>query len=206
MTIERYAIGWAALVAWSVIAFSLFERVRPRHRHRPGPRRIVRAAALLAINGAIAQAVFATAHVCSGRGAVAWLAIEVVHYAMHRGMHRVRLLWRFHRLHHAPEPLAWTTAWHVHPVDAAFTAMSSIVAALAVGGGAPMAAWFVVMRRVWAIVLHANVAWPKSSLDAFVATPAFHAGHHREDLPPANFASTLPVLDRIFGTYRSETE
>ncbi|MEP6863497.1 MAG: hypothetical protein ABJE66_22930 [Deltaproteobacteria bacterium] len=35
--------------------------------------------------------------------------------------------------------------------------------------------------------------------DAF-ATPAFHARHHREELAPANFASTLPILDRLFGT------
>jgi len=27
-----------------------------------------------------------------------------------------------------------------------------------------------------------------------------HHRHHCEDLAPANFASTLPVLDRLFGT------
>jgi sterol desaturase/sphingolipid hydroxylase (fatty acid hydroxylase superfamily) len=203
MTIERFAIGWGALVAWSLIAFSLIERGRPRHHHRPGMRRVAVAATLLAINAAIAQAVLHAAHVGSGRVAVAWLAIELAHYAMHRAMHRVPLLWRFHRLHHAPEPLVWTTAWYVHPVDATLSATSSIVAALAVGGSSPMAAWFIVTRRIWSIVLHANLEWPTSPLDALVATPAFHALHHREDLPPGNFASTLPVLDRMFGTYHA---
>ncbi len=38
--------------------------------------------------------------------------------------------------------------------------------------------WFFVGRRAWTVALHANVAWPSA----------------------ANFASTLPILDRIFGT------
>ena len=55
-------------------------------------------------------------------------------------------------------------------------------------------------RRAWTIVLHADLAWPPSALDRVIATPPFHRRHHREDLPPGNFASTLPVLDRVFGT------
>lgn len=57
MTIDamtRFAGGWAALVAWSIVTFTLLERVHPRHHVYPGPRRIAGAAVLLAIDAAIA--------------------------------------------------------------------------------------------------------------------------------------------------------
>lgn len=200
--IARVLAGWAVLVGWSLVVFTLLERVRPRHRHRPTVRRIAVAAALLATNVAVARALVGAADLRGDRIALAWLVGEVLHYALHRAMHTVPALWRFHRLHHDGAPLTWATTWIVHPLDAAMIVTASVVAAALVGGGAEAAAWFVVGRRIWTIVLHANLAWPPSPLDALVATPAFHARHHREDLAPANFAATLPVLDWIFGTYR----
>lgn len=200
--VARYAVGWLALVAWTIVAFSAFERVRPRHHHHPRVRDVALAAGLLAVNVGIAQLIVRTVAVRGGHVVVGWLVAEVLAYGLHRAMHRVPLLWRFHRLHHSRGSLAWTTTWLIHPIDAALTAASGVLAAVLVGGGLPSAVWFVVGRRVWAIALHANVAWPAGTLDRVIATPAFHERHHREDLEPANFASTLPVLDCLFGSYR----
>jgi sterol desaturase/sphingolipid hydroxylase (fatty acid hydroxylase superfamily) len=198
--VVRFAVGWLALVAWTIVAFAVVERMRPRHVRHPRAGRVATAAGLLAIDAAIARAI--VHGVQGGRVVLVWLLGEVLHYAFHRAMHRVPQLWRFHRLHHQDVPLTWTTTWFVHPMDAGLTACCAVAAALLVGGGLPTALWYVVGRRVWSIVLHANIAWPATVFDSIVATPAFHARHHREDLPPANFASTLPVLDRVFGTYR----
>jgi len=199
---RAFALGWIALVVWSVVAFSVLERLRPRQSTHPSARRALFAAGLLAIDAAIATALVHTAALHGDRVVTAWLTAELFHYALHRSMHRIPWLWRIHRLHHDDVALDWTTAWRVHPVDAALTASATVLAAAIVGGGAVPAAWFVVGRRVWTIVLHANIAWPASRADGVVATPSFHARHHREDLPPANFAGTLPILDRLFGTYR----
>lgn len=200
--VARFAAGWLALVAWSVVAFTLVERVRPRHPDHPSVRRIAVAALLLAINAGLAQLVIRTAGFHGGRVVVAWLVAELCHYALHRAMHRVPLLWRIHRVHHEQGPLAWTTAWYQHPLDAVLVAGASVAASALCGAGLPAAAWYVGGRRIWSIVLHANVRWPATALDAVIATPSFHARHHREDLAPANFAATLPVLDRLFGTHR----
>jgi hypothetical protein len=201
-TLARFALGWLVLVVWSLATFTLLERLRPRHRHHPRARRIAEAAGLLAVDTAIAQSLVSAVDLDGDRILRAWLATEVLHYALHRAMHRVPLLWRFHRVHHDGAPLAWTTSWYVHPVDTVLLTTAAIAAAALVGGGAAGAAWFVVARRAWTIVLHANLAWPASRLDRLIATPPFHARHHREDLASANFASTLPILDRLFGTYR----
>jgi sterol desaturase/sphingolipid hydroxylase (fatty acid hydroxylase superfamily) len=197
-----FAVAWCAFLAWAAASFTALEHVWARHPGRPGARRIVIAAALLAADGAIARVVvrpsFAPAPVA--RLVLAWLLAEVLLYGVHRAMHRVPWLWRFHRLHHGGAPLAWTTAWTLHPVDATLFAACAALGGVLAGSGAPGAVGFVVARRVWTVVLHANLAWPASALDRWIATPPFHHRHHREDLAPANFASTLPILDRWFGT------
>jgi len=156
--VRSFAIGWITLVCWSVIAFSLLERVRPRDRHRPSTRRVLFAACLLAIDAAIATALVRGFGLHGDRVLAAWLVAELFHYALHRAMHRVPVLWRIHRFHHDDVGLDWTTAWRVHPIDAALTATATVLAAALVGGGAAPAAWFVVGRRVWTLVLHANIA------------------------------------------------
>jgi sterol desaturase/sphingolipid hydroxylase (fatty acid hydroxylase superfamily) len=198
----QFALAWCVFLAWAFVTFTALEHVWARRSGRPAPRRIAAAALLLAVDGAIARVVV---HASPDpqplvRLTLAWLLAEVLLYWVHRAMHRVPVLWRFHRLHHDGEPLAWTTAWYLHPVDAALFAACAMLGGVLAGSGAPGAAWFVVGRRAWTVLLHANLAWPASVLDRIVATPAFHHRHHREDLAPANFASTLPVLDRLFGT------
>jgi len=198
-----FALGWLAFVAWAIATFTALERLVPRHRAPLPVHRIAIAAALLAAEGAIARALVWTSPDPSSlaRAVLAWLLAEAAHYAVHRAMHRVPWLWRFHRLHHDGEPLAWATAWYVHPVDAALFAAATTLGAVVAGEGAPAMLWFLVGRRAWTVVLHANLAWPPSAIDRVVATPAFHHRHHCEELPPANFASTLPLLDQLFGTF-----
>ncbi|HEY0191746.1 MAG TPA: sterol desaturase family protein [Kofleriaceae bacterium] len=199
-----FATAWGVLVAWAVVSFTALEQVWPRRPGRPGWRRIALAAALLAIDAAIARLVIrddpAPRPVL--RIVIAWLIMETLMYGVHRAMHRVAWLWRFHRLHHADLPLSWATAWISHPFDAALFASCAALGGWLAGASPAGAVGFVVARRAWTLLLHANVAWPASALDQVIATPAFHDRHHCEHLPPANFASSLPVLDLVFGSYR----
>jgi sterol desaturase/sphingolipid hydroxylase (fatty acid hydroxylase superfamily) len=135
------------------------------------------------------------------RDLAALVLAELLLYGVHRAMHAVPALWRFHRLHHVREPLAWHVAWRSHPIDAALFAAATALACAIAGAPLPAAVWFVVGRRVWTVVLHANVAWCPTAADAVLATPAFHHRHHREDLAPANFAGTFALIDRVFGTW-----
>jgi sterol desaturase/sphingolipid hydroxylase (fatty acid hydroxylase superfamily) len=202
-SMAQVAIAWGAFVAWAIASFTVLEAVWPRRPGWPGVRRIALATALLAIDSAVAGVLVRPPAAAApvARLAAAWLVTELLMYGVHRAMHRVPWLWRFHRLHHADAPLAWSTGWIIHPIDAALFAACAVGGGLVAGAGVPGAAWFLVGRRVWTLVLHANLAWPASALDRAIATPPFHHRHHREDLAPANFASTLPLLDQLFGTY-----
>lgn len=140
-----------------------------------------------------------------------FLGAELCAYALHRAMHEIPWLWRLHAVHHAPRELDWLKAWRQHPLEVALHALAVAVPGLLLG--APLAGlgalW--VLRRGYTALLHANVelpsGWPRrlGFLGHLVATPAFHRAHHSHDprLYNRNYASTFPLLDRLFGSYHS---
>lgn len=196
-----------AFVAWAIPCFLVLEAALPRTRTPVRWRALALACLLLAANSALVRVLRIApplATITTARIAGAWIATELGAYALHRAMHGVPLLWRIHRLHHADDavaPLAFHRSWWIHPLDVAlFTVTAGATTALA---GAPLVAapWFLIVRRAWGILLHANVRWPASWLDHLIVTPAIHHRHHRDDLPPANFAGSFAILDRVFGTW-----
>lgn len=203
MQIAQFARGWLVFVAWCLAVFSLVELLWPRGCVTQRARTIAIGVTLLAIDAAVTRwLAIAVPPAALARTGAAWLIAELFLYGVHRAQHAVPLLWRFHRFHHRAHELTWAHAWHVHPIDVALFAGATAAATWLAGAPLPAAAAFVVGRRAWTVLLHANVAWRETALDRVIATPWFHHRHHREDLPAANFAATLTVLDRVFGTWK----
>lgn len=191
-----------ALTAAYVPAFVALECWLPRRRAPIEWRAIVLGGALLVFNTALLGYVaYAPASDSLPRIALAWVLVEVLAYWLHRAMHSVPLLWRVHRLHHAPGTLAWHRSWWIHPLDIVLFALVTDLGCAIAGAPHASAAWLVVVRRVWSILLHANVPWPATPLDHVLVTPSVHERHHREDLRPANFAATFAIVDHLFGTH-----
>lgn len=192
-----------AFIAWAVPIFIALEAIAPRVRMAIRWRAIVLALAVLALNTLVARAVRFDAPSSSSiaRIVLAWFVVELGAYWLHRAMHRIPLLWRIHRMHHVDVPLAFHRSWWIHPLDIALFAGVAAAATSLVGAPLTAAPWFLVLRRAWGILLHANVRWPATWLDHVVVTPAVHHRHHREDLPAANFAPSFAVFDRVFGTW-----
>jgi len=128
---------------------------------------------------------------------------EIAGYAIHRLMHRVPWLWRFHAVHHAPEHLHWLAAWRQHPVD--FVIHGVVVGLPGVLLGASLADFVsvVLLRKTYTTFLHANLRWRLRGLERWIATPDYHALHHSHapQHRDRNFAGMLPVLDRLFHTH-----
>ena len=189
--------------ACAIPFFIVLELALPRTRAPIRWRPIALACCMLAFNTQIVR------HISFGvpatdslaRILLAWLTVELFAYWLHRAMHRIPCLWRFHRMHHAPGPLAWHQSWWIHPVDIAMFASTTAIALWLAGAPLTAAPWLLVVRRVWGILLHANVAWPATLLDHVIVTPAVHHRHHREDLPAANFAPSFSIFDRLFGSF-----
>lgn len=131
---------------------------------------------------------------------------ELAGYAVHRLMHRVPALWRFHAVHHAPAELHWLAAWRQHPVD--FVIHGVVVGLPGIVLGASLAdfAAIVLLRKTYTTFLHANLRWRLRGVERWLATPGYHALHHSHapQHRDRNFAGMLPVLDWLFGTQATE--
>ena len=139
---------------------------------------------------------------------------EVGAYWGHRWSHEIPFLWRFHAIHHSAEHMDWLVNTRAHPVDMVFTRLCGLVPiyvlglAPATGGRADLVALLTILfGTVWGFFIHANVRWRLGPLEWLLATPAFHHWHHTNDhMRDRNYAATLPLMDRIFGTHHLPKE
>jgi sterol desaturase/sphingolipid hydroxylase (fatty acid hydroxylase superfamily) len=138
----------------------------------------------------------------------AFVVGEIGFYWGHRWTHEVPILWRFHSVHHAPEHIDWMVNVHSHPIDMVFTRLCGLVPLYVLGLGSPaqdgsiVPAIIVIVGTIWGFFIHANVAWRLGPFEDVLATPAFHHWHHvATGAINRNYASMLPALDRLFGTY-----
>lgn len=139
---------------------------------------------------------------------------ELGAYWGHRLSHVIPFLWNFHVVHHDAEHMDWLVNTRSHPVDMVFTRLCTLAPLYAIGLANPtdvqdgvVPALVLVFGTVWGFFIHANVRWRMGPLEHLIASPAFHHWHHTKEGPiNRNFSSTLPWLDRLFGTYHLPRE
>lgn len=143
----------------------------------------------------------------AARLTLSFLIVEFGFYWGHRLSHGVPALWRFHAVHHSPEHLYFLVHTRAHPVDLIFTRLCGLAPLYALGLASPSAdgsatpVALILTAAVWGFFLHSNLRIRLGPLEWLIATPAFHHWHHSRSVHlNHNFAATLPLLDRLFGT------
>jgi len=134
---------------------------------------------------------------------------EVGYYWAHRAMHEIPLLWRIHALHHSATDIDWLVSSRAHPLDVAFSHFAGLIPVYALGLSQPsaehmdnVALLFIIIGTAWGFFIHANLRWRFGPLEYLVSTPAFHHWHHtKTDHINRNYASMLPVMDLVFGSF-----
>jgi sterol desaturase/sphingolipid hydroxylase (fatty acid hydroxylase superfamily) len=140
---------------------------------------------------------------------LAVLAFDLAIWAQHLVSHKLPLLWRIHRVHHADLDMDVTTAIRFHPVEIALSMGLKIGLVYALGPAAIAVILFEILLNGAAMFNHANLALP-GRLDAmlrrFVVTPDMHRVHHSvlRIEHDSNYGFSLSIWDRIFGTYRAQ--
>ncbi len=137
---------------------------------------------------------------------IALLLLDLAIYIQHILFHKVHLLWRLHRMHHADLDFDVTTGIRFHPVEIVFSLGIKMFVVLAIG--APFIAVFIfeVLLNATSLFNHANIRIPKNIdkvLRVFIVTPDMHRVHHsiiREETD-SNFGFNVPWWDYIFKTY-----
>lgn len=134
------------------------------------------------------------------------VALDLVSYGWHRANHRVRLLWRFHRVHHSDPTFTVSTALRFHPGELVLSLPLRLVAIAVLGAPVAAVACFETLFAVANLVEHGDIRFPAAlerRLAALCVTPALHRRHHsqRPAELDSNFGTVFSVWDRLLGTY-----
>lgn len=128
-------------------------------------------------------------------------------YLVHFIEHKVKLLWRFHLIHHTDTWVDATSGNRHHPGESIIRFVFTTLGILIVGS--PM--WMVFMYQTLSVIstqfTHANISLPKKLdnwLSYFIVSPNMHKVHHHYILPytDSNYGNIFSIWDRIFGTFR----
>ena len=146
---------------------------------------------------------------------VLFIVNDFTRYWLHRFMHLVPLLWRFHRVHHSAEVLNPLTFYRVHPVEnilfglryALTTGFVTAVFIYFFGAGIGLIEFLGVNALVFVFLLlgsnlrHSHIPLSYGNkVEKWLISPLQHQLHHSRTYTHRNFGSYLAVWDRWFGT------
>ena len=143
-------------------------------------------------------------------GWLEWLLVILIFdfaiWAQHLITHKIPLLWRLHRVHHADRDMDVTTAIRFHPVEIALSMILKIGLVYLIGPAAGAIILFEVLLNGSAMFNHGNIALPRR-LDAVlrrvIVTPDMHRVHHsvHRHEHDSNYGFFLSIWDQMFRTY-----
>ncbi|MGE4130759.1 MAG: sterol desaturase family protein [Bdellovibrionales bacterium] len=134
------------------------------------------------------------------------LVLDLVIYLQHVVFHKVPLLWRLHRMHHADLDYDVTTGSRFHPIEILISMLIKIGAVLLLGASPLSVLCFEILLNATAMFNHGNISMAPGLdklLRLFVVTPDMHRIHHSIVVKEtnSNFGFNWPWWDRLFGTY-----
>ncbi|MGH6608760.1 MAG: sterol desaturase family protein [Burkholderiaceae bacterium] len=141
-----------------------------------------------------------------GAFVLCFVGVDFLYYVQHTLLHRVGVLWRLHRCHHAaPTVSVWTTARNSLLLNfvLVYLLINPWLAYLSGSiEGYLLAASVTASLDLWRHTrLKPARYW--SALEWLLITPRLHHQHHDATDYARNFGANLSVWDRLFGTLRS---
>jgi len=137
------------------------------------------------------------------------LAVLIFDFAIwlqHLITHKVPILWRLHRVHHADRDIDVTTAIRFHPVEIALSMLLKIGLVYLLGPSALAIIVFEIVLNGTAMFNHSNLKLPLGldrAVRTVLVTPDMHRVHHsiHRAEHDSNYGFALSIWDRLFGTY-----
>src|SRR5215468_1355305 len=189
-----FALVLAAMASWEIVAPRRALAVGRRQRWASNLG--ILAVDVLAVRILIPTAAVGAALFAAGRGwgllqlaglrlsvatLIGFLLLDLVIYAQHVVFHKVPVLWRLHRMHHADLDIDVSTGGRFHPFEILISMLIKIATVLAFGIPVVAVLLFEVVLNATSLFNHGNVSMP-SALDRvlrlIVVTPEMHRVHH----------------------------
>ena len=138
--------------------------------------------------------------------AAAVLLLDLAIYLQHLMMHRVPLLWRLHRVHHADLDIDLTTGSRFHTIEIVLSMLIKWLVIAALGPALLAVLIFEILLNGMALFNHANVRLPRvvdRAMRYLLVTPDMHRVHHSvlRNETNSNYGFNLSLWDRCFRTY-----
>ncbi|KJE90512.1 transmembrane protein [Capsaspora owczarzaki ATCC 30864] len=135
-----------------------------------------------------------------------FLGVDLGYYLFHRYAHEINLFWAAHVVHHSSENYNLTTALR----QSVFQTYTSWFFYLPLALAIPPSIFaihrqFDTLYQFW---IHTELVGSLGPLEWILNTPSHHRVHHGRNryCIDKNYAGTLIIWDRLFGTFASEDE
>jgi len=127
--------------------------------------------------------------------AAVFVAMDAMNWLAHLANHRVRVLWRFHELHHSQEDMNVLTVFRTHPLIHVSYLVALVPGVVLVANGTLPIVGLVVYGGIVAFA-HSNTNLGFGRLERVFVSPNYHRIHHRLDWPQdVNLGFALTIWD-----------
>jgi sterol desaturase/sphingolipid hydroxylase (fatty acid hydroxylase superfamily) len=132
-----------------------------------------------------------------GAIAVIFVAMDGLNWLAHLANHRVRMLWRFHELHHSQEDMSVLTVFRTHPFIHVSYLIALIPGIVLLANGTLSTTLLVIYGATVAFA-HSNTNLGFGPLERVFVSPNFHRIHHKVDGPQdVNLGFALTIWDQL---------
>ncbi|MCI0364403.1 MAG: sterol desaturase family protein, partial [Phycisphaerales bacterium] len=115
------------------------------------------------------------------------IIFDLAQWCIHNLLHRVPLLWEFHKVHHSIEEMDWIGNWRFHWFEVVFYRSLLYPLAAFFGFSGPAMFWYGVVNTLIGHFAHANCGVRIGALKYLVNSPEMHIWHHTHpDAGPMN--------------------
>jgi sterol desaturase/sphingolipid hydroxylase (fatty acid hydroxylase superfamily) len=126
------------------------------------------------------------------------VVMDFCNWAVHLANHRVRLMWRFHELHHSQEDMNVLTVFRTHPLIHVSYLLALIPGVVLLANGA-LSVTVLVLYGGMVAFAHSNTRAGFGPLERVFVSPNFHRIHHKLDGPQdVNLGFALTIWDQLF--------
>jgi sterol desaturase/sphingolipid hydroxylase (fatty acid hydroxylase superfamily) len=131
--------------------------------------------------------------------ALIFVVMDFGNWFAHFANHRVRMLWRFHELHHSQEDMSVLTVFRTHPLIHVSYLIALVPGVVLMANGAVPTTLLVVYAAIVAFE-HSNTNMGFGPLERVFVSPNYHRIHHKLDGPQdVNLGFALTIWDQLFG-------
>jgi len=139
---------------------------------------------------------------------LAFLLVDLAYYFLHRYSHTIHLLWAGHVVHHSSEEYNLTVALRQSALHGLFSWVFFVPLAI-IGLPWELFAACYALNLVYQFWIHTReIDRLPLGLEWWLNTPSHHRVHHgvNPQYQDKNYAGTLIIWDRLFGTFEPEVE